>query len=161
MSTRETHDGPLEDIWKFFASVRLTIVLLLSLAAASIIGTLIPQNESPQGYVQAFGDFGYRLFDVLGLLDLYHAWWYQAMMLLLVVNILVCSIERLSATWKIIFPGRPKFNLDRFRRLDPKEEFQKNSPAEKLKDRYQTIIGRNFSHCRVEDTEEGYAIFGE
>jgi cytochrome c biogenesis protein len=161
MSTRESHDGPLENIWKFFASVRLTIVLLLSLAATSIIGTLIPQNESPQGYVQAFGEFGYRLFDVLGLLDLYHSWWYQTLMLLLAVNILVCSIERLSTTWKIIFPVRPKFNLARFRRLDPKTEFQKNGPAEKLKERYQAIVGRHFRYCRVEDTDDGYAIFGE
>jgi cytochrome c biogenesis protein len=161
MSKRETRDGPLENIWKFFASVRLTIALLSTLAVTSIIGTLIPQNQPLQNYIQAFGDFGYRLFDVLGFLDLYHAWWYQALMLLLVVNILVCSIERLSVTWRIIFPGRPKFNLARFRNLNPKEEFTKNSTGEQLKNRYQAIVNRNFRHCHIEETDEGYAIFGE
>ena len=161
MNNKDTSDGFLENIWKFFASVRLTIVLLLTLAATSIVGTLIPQNESPQNYLQAFGDFGYRLFDVLGILDLYHSWWYQTLMLLLAVNILVCSIERLSSTWRIIFPKRLKFNLARFRSLNPKEEFTKDSTGEQLKNRYQALINRNFRHCHIEETDEGFAIFGE
>ena len=32
----------LDSLWKFFASVRLTVVVLLSLAILSIIGTLVP-----------------------------------------------------------------------------------------------------------------------
>ncbi len=153
--------GPFSKIWDFFSSVKLTIVLLLSLAATSIIGTLIPQNESPQAYLKAFGAFLYRFFDVLGLFDLYHSWWFQTLMLLLALNVLVCSIDRLSSTWRIIFPERPKFVLSRFRRLEPKEEFTKNGPGEQLKKRYQAIISRNFRYCRVEETDSGYAIFGE
>lgn len=161
MNKRETSDGPLKNLWKFFTSVRLTIVLLLTLAATSIIGTLIPQNQSPQNYLQAFGDFGYRLFDVLGFLDLYHSWWYQTLMLLLAVNIMICSIDRLSTTWRIIFPKQLKFNLARFRRLDLKEEFTQNGPGEQLQNRYQDILSRNFRHCHAKKTDEGYAIFGE
>ena len=152
---------PFSKIWKFFTSVRLTIVLLLTLAATSIIGTLIPQNESPQAYLQAFGASLYRFFDLLGFLDLYHSWWFQTLMLLLALNVMVCSIDRLSATWRIIFPERPKFNLSRFRRFEPKEEFARNSAGEQLKKPYQAIISRNFRYCRVEETDTGYAIFGE
>lgn len=144
-----------------FSSVKLTVVLLLTLALTSIIGTLIPQNESPQAYLKAFGTFLYRFFDVLGFFDLYHSWWFQALMLLLALNVLVCSIDRLSVTWRIIFPERPKFNLSRFRRLEPKEEFTKNGPAEALKKPYYTIISRKFRYCRVEKTDSGYVIFGE
>ena len=133
MSKRAGNDGPLDSIWRFFVSVRLTIVLLLTLAATSIIGTLIPQNEAPQAYLQAFGASLYRFFDLLGFLDLYHSWWYQALMLLLALNILVCSIDRLSATWRIIFPERPKFNLARFRRVEPKEEFTIDGAGGQLK----------------------------
>ena len=122
MSTKEISADPFIKIWKFFTSVRLTIVLLLTLAATSIIGTLIPQNQSPDDYFNAFGAFLYRLFDVLGLFDLYHSWWFQTLMLMLAVNVLVCSLERLSATWQIIFTSRPKFTISRFRRLPQKEE---------------------------------------
>ncbi|NNL76641.1 MAG: cytochrome c biogenesis protein ResB, partial [Desulfobacterales bacterium] len=161
MGKRETSNGPLESIWKFFTSVRLTLVLLLTLAATSIIGTLIPQNESPQAYLKAFGAFLYRFFDLLGFFDLYHSWWFQTLMLLLALNVLICSVDRLSATWRIIFPERPKFNLARFRRLEQKEEFSQTGPSEELKKRYQAIISRKFHNSRVEETDSGYAIFGE
>jgi cytochrome c biogenesis protein len=161
MSKRAGSDSPLDSVWKFFASVRLTIVLLLTLAITSIIGTLIPQNEAPQAYLEAFGPSLYRFFNLLGFLDLYHSWWYQALMLLLALNILVCSIDRLSATWRIIFPERPKFNLARFRRVEPKEEFTIDGAGGQLQERYQTTISRSYRYCRVEETDSGYAIFGE
>ena len=161
MANQVLTSDPIKNTWDFFASVKLTVVLLLTLAVTSIIGTLIPQNESPQAYLEAFGVFLYRFFNILGFFDLYHSWWFQALMLLLALNVLVCSIDRLSATWRIIFPERPKFNLSRFRRLEPKEEFTKNGPAEALKKPYQSIISRKFRYCRVEKTDNGYAIFGE
>ncbi len=161
MANQVLTSGPINHIWDFFASVKLTVVLLLTLAVTSIIGTLIPQNESPQAYLEAFGVFLYRFFNILGFFDLYHSWWFQALMLLLVLNVLVCSIDRLSATWRIIFPERPNFNLSRFRRLEPKERFTKKGSADALKQRYQAIVCRGFRCCRVEETDSGYAIFGE
>ena len=161
MSTKEISADPFNKIWKFFASVRLTIVLLLTLAATSIIGTLIPQNQSPDDYVNAFGAFLYRLFDVLGLFDLYHSWWFQTLMLMLAVNVLICSIERLSVTWRIIFDRRPKFNISRFRRLQQQEEFTADGPAKRLKSRYQSIVSRHFRFHRIEETENGFTIFAE
>ena len=53
-------NSPIARIWDFFSSVRLTVVLLLTLAATSIIGTLIPQNASPADYFQAYGPFLFR-----------------------------------------------------------------------------------------------------
>ncbi|MFZ1200677.1 MAG: cytochrome c biogenesis protein ResB, partial [Desulfobacterales bacterium] len=74
MNNREIPDGASNPhgLWGFFASVKLTVVLLLTLAATSIIGTLVPQNESPENYRRAFGDFFYRLFETLDVFDMYH-----------------------------------------------------------------------------------------
>ena len=49
------HFEPTAALWRFFASVRLTVVLLLSLAATSIIGTLIPQNMDAAAYMSKYG----------------------------------------------------------------------------------------------------------
>ena len=54
-ANRELSD-PFKQVWIFFASVKLTVVLLLTLAVTSILGTLIPQNETPAAYVRAFGE---------------------------------------------------------------------------------------------------------
>ena len=153
--------SPLNGLWKAFASLKLTIVLLLTLAATSIIGTLIPQNESAAAYVQAFGEFGYRLFALLGVFNMYQSWWFRSLILLLTVNIVVCSIDRLQMTWKIIFVRRPKFNIDRFRRRKRQEKFEADLDPEKLKNIYPAIVARRFRYHRVEDTDGGFAIYAE
>ena len=153
--------SPLNQLWKTFASVKLTIVLLLTLAATSIIGTLIPQNETPVAYVQAFGEFLYRLFALLGLFDMYHSWWFRALILLLVANIVICSIDRLQATWKILFVRNPRFNIARYRQLKNKVDYKDDADADQLKNRYEPVISRGFRYHRLEDTDDGFAIYGE
>jgi len=151
----------LNSLRKFFSSVRLTVILLLSLAAASVIGTLIPQNESPAAYFQQYGEFFYRIFYALGIFDMYHSWWFQLLMLMLTLNIAVCSADRLSATWKIIFANPPKFTLSKFRNLSHKYEFEAEASPEELKNRYEPVISKLFTYTRVEQTAESLCIFAE
>jgi len=141
--------------------VKLTIVVLISLAASSIVGTVIPQNEDPTAYVQAYGPFLYRVFDVLDLFDMYHSWWFQLLLLLLTANLTVCSIERLRATWKIIFVKDPTFQIARFRKLPHKAEFEKNRSPEKLIILYDQFVAKKFSYCRSETTDRGFCIYAE
>lgn len=136
-------------------------MLLLSIAATSIIGTVIPQNENPATYFRAYGEFYYKLFDTLGIFDMYHSWWFQFLILMLTMNIFVCSIDRLSATWKIVFSKNPSFNLSRFRKLADKEEFTDKRNSEDLKKIYSPFIARIFGYTRVEPTDTGFCIFAE
>jgi cytochrome c biogenesis protein len=148
-------------LWKTFASVKLTIALLLTLAATSIVGTLIPQNEEPMAYVQAFGELLYRVFALIGLFDMYHCWWFRTLILLLVINIVVCSIDRLKANRKILFVRHPRFNLARYRQLKNKSEFTENCDAAQLKSIYPPVISRSFRYQRLEQTDDGFAVYGE
>lgn len=148
-------------LWMTFASVKLTIALLLTLAATSIVGTLIPQNEDPVAYVQAFGEFLYRVFALIGLFDMYHSWWFRTLILLLVANIVVCSIDRLQAAWKIIFVRNPPLNVARYRQLKNRTEYNHDGDAEKLRALYQPIMARRFRYHRTVETDEGFAIYGE
>ena len=161
MTNQVIATDPLSKIWDFFASVTLTIVLLFSLAATSIVGTLIPQNEDPAAYFKAFGEFLYRLFSVLDLFDMYHSWWFQLLLILLVINIVVCSIDRISANRRILFVKNPSFKLPRFRNLKHKEKFENHRSPEQIKEIYQKHVARHFRHSQIETTEHGFAIFGE
>jgi len=152
---------PFSKIWDFFSSVKLTIVLLLSLAVTSIIGTLIPQNEYPQAYLKAFGGYLFRLFNMLDLFDMYHSWWFQLLIILLTTNIIVCSIDRMSSNRRILFVRNPSFNLARFRNIKHRQKFTDARSPQQLKDVYQKFISRGFRHCQIEATESGFAIFGE
>ncbi len=152
---------PLSRAWKFFTSVRLTVVLLLSLAVTSIIGTLVPQNESPAAYVQAFGEFGFRFMDLLGIFDMYHSWWFQSLLFLLTLNVVVCSVDRLSTTGKVIFTKNPSFNISSFRRRKNKEEFTTNHAPDQLKQIFVPLISKRFGYSRIETTDTGYYLYAE
>ena len=136
-------------------------MLLLTLATTSVIGTLIPQNQNPAEYFQAFGEFFFRMFSAFGFFDLYHSWWFQALLVLLALNIIICSIDRLSAIWKIVFIKNPTFRISKFRRLKYKEEFCNALSTEHLRESYSRFITRAYGTSRVEKTQKGYCIFGE
>lgn len=151
----------LKSSWKFFKSVKLSVVLLLSIATTSIIGTLIPQNQSPEKYLKAFGEPLYRIFDVFDLFDMYHSWWFQLLIVGLTINIIVCSTDRLSATWKIIFVKIPPFNISRFKKLSNKEEFIDERTPKQLQKTYESFISKSFGYYRVEEVDKGFCIFAE
>jgi len=161
MGNQAIASDPFNKIWDFFTSVRLTIVILLTLAATSIIGTLIPQNQEPAAYFQAFGGFLYRLFDIFALFDMYHSWWFQLLIVLLTINIIVCSIDRISANRRVLFVKNPTFNLARFRNLKRREKFKDDRSADQLKEVCQAFVERHFRHSHIETTDTGYAIYGE
>jgi len=161
MGNQAIATDPLNKIWDFFTSVRLTIVILLTLAATSIIGTLIPQNQEPAEYFQAFGGFLYRLFDIFGLFDMYHSWWFQLMIVLLTINIIVCSIDRISANRRILFVKKPTFKLARFRNIKRKETFNDDRSLDQLQKVCQAFVKRHFRHSHIETTDAGCAIYGE
>ncbi|MDI3281445.1 MAG: cytochrome c biogenesis protein ResB, partial [Bacillota bacterium] len=71
------------------------LVLLLILAVATAIGTLIPQNAPWETYVSRYGEPLARVFSVLGLVNLYHSWWFIGLLVILSANSLICSFNRL------------------------------------------------------------------
>ena len=56
--------------------MNLAISLLLVLAIASIIGTVLQQNKPYTDYQIKFGSFWFDLFQTLGLYDVYSAVWF-------------------------------------------------------------------------------------
>jgi cytochrome c biogenesis protein len=161
MAEQAKAGGVLGMVWEFFASVRLTVILLLSLAATSVIGTLVPQNESPMAYQQAFGEFLYRLMAALDIFDMYRAWWFQLLIMLLALNIIVCSVERLAALGSILFVRHPAFKLARFQKAKNRQEFTVEAPSADLQTRYLAILGGQFGYRRVEPQGDGFVIFAE
>jgi cytochrome c biogenesis protein len=153
--------GGAHSIWDFFASVKLSVTVLLSLAATSVIGTLIPQNGSSEEYLHRYGDALFRLYNALDFFDMYHSWWFRALLCLLTINIIVCSIHRLSATWKIIFPKHPAFDANRFQKVKNREEWTSTSHPEALYKIYEPYIAKRFSLSQSQKTDNGYILFGE
>ena len=77
-------------VYELLSSMRLAISLLTVLAIASVIGTVLKQNEPYTNYVVEFGQFWFKLFGLLGLFDVYHAAWFLAILVFLVISIGFC-----------------------------------------------------------------------
>jgi len=92
----------LRDLWKLLTSLTLTIITLIILSLTSIIGTLIPQNESPQLYLQLYSPSTYQLIKRFHFDDMYHSWWFTTLLALFTLNLISCSINRLPNLIRIL-----------------------------------------------------------
>ncbi len=150
-----------DQIWMFFCSVKLTVYTLVLLATTSIIGTIVLQNGAPQQYVELYGKGMYNLIRVLKIDDMYHAWWFLFLLLLLCINIVVCSVERLSLTWKIIFPEKIQFNPDRFRNLKNQETFMVGRDVQDVSREFKALLTQKVGRVLEESTDRGCVMYAE
>ncbi|WP_311531281.1 cytochrome c biogenesis protein ResB [uncultured Anaerococcus sp.] len=109
----------IKKIIKSFYSMRTGIILLIIIALTSIIGTLIPQGNDPRFYLEAYPSFG-KIILLCDFDKVYSSWWYILLTLLLLVNLLFCSINR----FKIIFEKSFK-EPDIKERLNNYQKFKK------------------------------------
>ncbi len=72
------------------SSMSLAIALLVVLALASMIGTILKQNQMQADYLTQFGPLWYSEFRVLGLFDMYHTGWFKGLLAFLMLSLLVC-----------------------------------------------------------------------
>jgi cytochrome c biogenesis protein len=161
MTKSSNPDDFLSKLWDFFASVKLSVVILLSLAMTSVIGTVIPQNENPMLYHRKFGDVLFNIFNILDIFDMYHSWWFRFLLCMLTINIIICSINRLSSTWKIIFPKKPSFNINQFRKAKNRQEWPGNGSVDELKEIFEIWLSKRFRMVKTETSETGCLLFGE
>jgi len=158
----ESH-AAVEQVFRFFCSLRLTLANLSLLFLAMIAGTFVnPQNDSLTNIERAFANRplvlgSYRWFE---LYDLFHSWWFTLLLVSLALNLIACSVERLPRIWYMV--RYPETRLDhvaglRFRRPPVPSALPSDAAAAQLrarKYRVRTAEGNVFA-------EKGrYARFG-
>ncbi|MEW6586489.1 MAG: cytochrome c biogenesis protein ResB, partial [Nitrospirota bacterium] len=87
-------------IWDFFASVKSAIVIFALISTTSVVGTILDQKAEPARNIQILTKlFGeslaptlYNIFDRLGFMDMYHSWWFTALLVLFALNLVICSV---------------------------------------------------------------------
>lgn len=80
----------------FLASVKLTIMSMIMIATAILLGAWCPQ-ESQSGFakvVEQFGPQNARFLKDLGITDIYHSPIFLALVGILTVNMIACSFQR-------------------------------------------------------------------
>jgi cytochrome c biogenesis protein len=89
----KTERQKLAGVVELLSSMRFAISLLSVLAIASVIGTVMKQNEPMTNYVNQFGPFWFDVFGKLGLYSVYSAWWFLLILAFLVSSTSLCIIR--------------------------------------------------------------------
>lgn len=74
----------------FLGSMNLAVTLLMMLSIASVIGTVLKQDQSTQDYLIQFGPFWSQVFNSLGLFHVYGAAWFILVLVFLLLSTTVC-----------------------------------------------------------------------
>ena len=75
---------------ELLSSMRFSISLLTVICIASVIGTVLKQQEPLSNYVNQFGPFWAQVFSLVSLNTVYSAWWFLLILAFLVVSTSLC-----------------------------------------------------------------------
>jgi cytochrome c biogenesis protein len=75
---------------ELLSSMRFSISLLTVICIASVIGTVLKQQEPLSNYVNQFGPFWAQVFSLASLNTVYSAWWFLLILAFLVVSTSLC-----------------------------------------------------------------------
>ncbi len=75
---------------ELLSSMRFSISLLTLICIASVIGTVLKQNEPANNYVNQFGPFWSQVFGAVSLYSVYSAWWFLLILAFLVISTSLC-----------------------------------------------------------------------
>ncbi len=81
------------ELIELVSSMRFAISLLTVIAIASVIGTVVLQNEPAPNYVNQFGPFWFAVFERFSIYSVYSAWWFLVIMAFLVVSTSLCIVR--------------------------------------------------------------------
>lgn len=155
--------SPIDWIWNFFSSVRVAIILILITLVVAAIGTIYPQEDfipsnNPELYYQeeygTLGDWFYRL----GLADMYDSWWFFALLSLIGVSLVICSLDRVIPLYKALKNQQVEKNIAFItrQRISHQEELNAEEKEEKLNEVVTSLKKRRYQVRR-----EGDAILAE
>jgi cytochrome c biogenesis protein len=153
-------------LYDFFRSLKLTIFLFILLAILSIFGTLITQNATRLEYIQRYGLGLYEVLNFFNLFDMYHSWWFSAILSLLVINLITCSLHRFPGVWRQISHqpstgGLEDSMLKTFPYVEkirvPSQSKAKANPEEELR----SYLKKWFRNPRQIETESAVTLYSE
>jgi len=117
---------------ELFSSMRFAISLLTLIAIASIIGTVLKQNEPMPNYVNQLGPFWFEVFNKLGLYSVYSTWWFLLIMGFLVLSTSLCIARNGPKMLKDVVSWRENVREQSLRNFHHKAEWTAAVPVAEL-----------------------------
>jgi cytochrome c biogenesis protein len=148
-------------ILSLFSSPKLTICLLIIIAVASIVGTIIPQQYDGGESLRHLSPGLIEAFKSLQLFDMYHSAWFIILMCLLSLNLIACSLNRFPASWRL-FKKTPSPDRSKpFDDLPPERILTIETRLDHAIRRVEDLLRRRYKRVRRKDTPRTTFFYGE
>ena len=139
--------------------MRFAISLLVFICIASIIGTVLPQNELPNTYINQFGLFWYAFFDIFSIWNVYNSWWFLITMGFLVVSTTLCLIRHVPKMLRETISFREYVRGTSLRAFPNRVELQNDRlPADNIAPVTEWLKKRGYAYRIREDQGDNYLI---
>ena len=120
----------LQRAWAGFvellSSMRFAVALLALICIASIIGTVIQQNQPAINYVNQFGPFWAEVFTASKLNTVYSSWWFLLILGFLVVSTSLCITRNTPKILRHLRDHKENLRLASFAAFGAKHSYSGN-----------------------------------
>ena len=152
----KTRRRALAEAVELVSSMRFAISLLMILAIAAIIGTVLRQGDAMPNYVNQFGPFWYEVFRKLGLYTVYTAWWFLAILLALIVSTGLCVVRNAPKMMRDMRSWRDHVREESLRNFHHKSEW--STPLDYVALAQQSANRLGHAGYKVKVVDKGHGI---
>lgn len=99
--------GVVDRVWNFFSSVKIAVYLIILTLVLSTLGTVFPQEntfvnlDASTYYKDNYGTAG-QIYYLLGLSHTYESWWFLALLFMIGISLVVCSLDRVLPLYRAL-----------------------------------------------------------
>ena len=153
-----TDSRKITGIWiQFLGSMNLAVTLLVMLAIASVIGTVLQQNQAFQDYIIKFGPFWTQVFSLLGLFNVYGAGWFILVLLFLLLSTAVCVTRNTPTFLRDMKQFSEKLSLQAYEY----QPYKQNIPMESFDtEKAKQLLEANGYKTKLHNRGDGITLAG-
>lgn len=142
------------DAFELLSSMRFAISLLTIICIASVVGTVIQQNQPLVNYMNQFGPFWFEVFGVFSLYTVYNAPWFVVIMAFLVISTTFCLIRTTPKMLKDMRSFKEQIRVNSLRSFPNRLETETAVPTDLMTARVEALLRhRGFAIKRRQEGE--------
>jgi cytochrome c biogenesis protein len=154
----KTRRSWLAETVELVSSMRFAISLLVLLAIAAIIGTVLRQGDIMPNYINQFGPFWYEVFRKFGLYTVYTNWWFLLILLVLIVSTSLCLIRNAPKMMRDMRSWRESVREESLRNFHHKSEWTAPLGARALAEQSALRLGHAGYKVKIVEKEHGTLV---
>ena len=135
--------------------MRFAVSMLSLLGIASVIGTVLKQNQVYEDYIIKFGQFWFECFEKIGLFDVYHSIWFLVILLFLVISTSLCVSRNSPAMLKELKTYKEGATEKSLRAFENKQTYNITENAEAVKQNLTAFLGAKNFRFKIKPQADG------